>query len=82
VHYVYVIRDAAGRHYFGESNNPDVRLEQHRRGGTQTTRRMVPPLERIACRGFEDRPTALRIERRLKALKNPAKTVQWLRELP
>jgi putative endonuclease len=77
---VYVLRDATGRHYLGCTGNLDVRLAQHRAGGTQTTRRMVPPLDLLAHRDYPSFPAALAAEREFERWKNTAKVVRHLNE--
>ena len=76
--WVYILRDAVGRHYFGMTSDLTVRLEQHRNGGTQTTRRMQGELTLIASRVVVSQREALILERKLKNWKNPRKAVAFL----
>ncbi len=76
--FVYVLRDADGRHYLGCTEDLETRLAQHRAGGTQTTRRMRPPLELVASRRYETMSEAFSAEREFKRWKNAAKVVAWL----
>jgi putative endonuclease len=76
--WVYILRDAAGRHYYGMTSDLVVRLEQHRSGGTQTTRRMNGELTLVASCVFSSQRDALIMERKLKNWKNPAKAIAFL----
>jgi predicted GIY-YIG superfamily endonuclease len=76
--HVYLLRDEAGCQYIGMTADLSARLEQHRHGGTQTTRRMTGQLELIAARAFATKHEAAMIERRLKSWKNPAKVLAFL----
>jgi putative endonuclease len=78
MHWVYILRDEAGRHYIGITSNINARLIQHCNGGTQTTRRMTGELRLIAHRSFDSRHEAAVMERRLKSWKNPAAVVEFL----
>jgi putative endonuclease len=78
--FVYILRDAAGRHYIGMTSDLAKRLEQHRRGGTQTTRRMKGILELVASAPQATRHDAAVLERRLKSWKNPIKAIAFLNE--
>lgn len=76
--FVYVLRDASDRYYLGCTENLETRLAQHRAGGTQTTRRMQPPLELVCSRHYESMNEELRAEREFKRWKNAAKVAAWL----
>ena len=76
--YVYMLRDEAGRHYIGATANLTARLNQHRNGGTQTTRRMVGELKLVGSRSYKTLREALVVERKLKSWKNPAKAQAFL----
>jgi putative endonuclease len=78
VTYVYLLRDEAGRHYIGMTADLQTRLGQHRRGGTQTTRRMTGQLELVAARAFATKYEAAIAERRLKSWKNPPNGLKFL----
>jgi putative endonuclease len=75
---VYVLRDAHSRYYIGCTENLETRLAQHRAGGTQTIRRMSPPLELVGFRHYDTMSEALRAEREFKRWKNAAKVAAWL----
>ena len=76
--FVYVLRDAVGRHYIGATEKLEARLAQHRAGRTQTTRRMQPPIELVAQREFASVREALAAERAYKRWKNGAKVAAWI----
>ncbi len=77
---VYILKGASGRHYIGQTSDMASRLAQHRAGHTHTTRRLGGDLVLVAHRGFDSRAEALRIERMLKAWKNPAKAIDFLNQ--
>jgi putative endonuclease len=78
VFHVYLLRDEAGRYYIGMTADLRARLEQHRSGGTQTTRRMTGQLELVAARAFATKHEAAVTERKLKSWKNPTKVQVFL----
>lgn len=61
--------------------NVETRLEQHRKGGTQTTRRMTGSLVLVASASLPSKHDALVMERKLKSWKNPAKAIAFLQSL-
>jgi putative endonuclease len=75
---VYMLKGVCGRHYIGSTSNLPQRLEAHRRGNTATTNRLGHPLELVASKEFPTLTEARRIERMLKAWKNPAKALAFL----
>ena len=78
---VYILRDSASRHYFGMTADLTARLQQHRSGGTQTTRRMQGELTLVIHRDFPSQREALLMERKLKSWKNPTKAISFLSTL-
>jgi putative endonuclease len=81
MHFVYILRDEAGRHYIGMTSDVENRLRQHRSGGTQTTRRMKGELALAASASVPSKHEALVLERKLKRWKNPAKAIEFLQSL-
>ncbi|MDD5201494.1 MAG: GIY-YIG nuclease family protein [Terrimicrobiaceae bacterium] len=75
---VYMLKGASGRYYMGSTSNLPQRLEARRRGNTATTKRLSHPLIVAASREFESATEARRVERMLKAWKNPAKALAYL----
>jgi predicted GIY-YIG superfamily endonuclease len=57
------------------------RLAQHRRGHTYTTRRLGEKLELVASKQVATLDEARRIERMLKAKKNPELAIHYLQQL-
>jgi predicted GIY-YIG superfamily endonuclease len=79
--HVYILRGSNGRHYIGQTADLAGRLEQHRRGHTHTTRRLGDELLLVASAAMATRADSLALERKLKAWKNPAKVIEYLRSL-
>jgi predicted GIY-YIG superfamily endonuclease len=68
--WVYMLKGSSGRHYIGSTVDLEERVAQHRRGHTHTTRRLGE-IELLAAKEFATLPEARKIERELKAKKNP-----------
>ena len=69
--WVYILRGSSGRHYIGSTVNLEERLAQHRRGHTHTTQRLGDELELAASKELATLEEARKLERLLKAKKNP-----------
>jgi len=76
--WVYILRGSTGRHYIGSTVDLDVRFAQHMRGHTATTKRLGHSLEIVASKQVPSLPDARRIERALKAKKNPKLAIYYL----
>ena len=76
--WVYILRGSTGRHCIGSTVDLERRLEEHRRGHTYTTRRIGDEIELVASRAFENLEDARRVERELKAKKNPRLAIYHL----
>jgi predicted GIY-YIG superfamily endonuclease len=76
--WVYVLRGSTGRHYIGSTVDLDARIAQHRRGHTHTTKRLGENLELVASKSAETLTEARKIERILKAKKNPQLAIHYL----
>ena len=74
---VYILKGSLGRHYIGSAVDLQARLTQHRRGHTYTTRRFGE-LTLVAHREYPTLAEARRIERTLKAKKNPQAAIYFL----
>ncbi|MGH8045931.1 MAG: GIY-YIG nuclease family protein [Chthoniobacterales bacterium] len=74
-----MLHGANGRHYIGSTSNLPQRLEAHQRGNTATTKRLGHPLTLVASKEFNSAAEAMRVERMLKAWKNPAKALAYLK---
>ncbi len=68
--WVYILKGESGRHYIGSTVDLEQRLAQHNRGHTHTTRRLGA-LSLVACKEVGSLTEARRLERSLKAKKNP-----------
>jgi len=73
-----MLQGSCGRHYIGSTSNLPQRLEAHLRGNTSTTKRLGHPLSLVAAKAFSEIAEARRIERMLKAWKNPTKALEYL----
>jgi predicted GIY-YIG superfamily endonuclease len=69
--WVYILQGATGRHYIGSTVDLDARFAQHLRGHTATTRRLGGALRIAAKKEVPTLHEARKIERYLKAKKNP-----------
>jgi putative endonuclease len=69
--WVYILRGASGRYYFGSTDNLERRVAEHRRGSNHTTRRFGGDIELVACRKLPSMREARKLEVVLKRKKNP-----------
>jgi putative endonuclease len=76
--WVYVLRGASQRHYFGATDRLNQRVSEHQRGSNHTTRRLGGELRLVASREVDSMEEARALENRLKRMKNPAKAIQFL----
>ena len=76
--WVYILRGASHRHYFGVTDRLDQRMDEHERGSNHTTHRFGGELQLIASREVASMPEARALEKRLKRMKNPIKAIQFL----
>jgi predicted GIY-YIG superfamily endonuclease len=76
--WVYVLRGSTGRHYIGSTVDLDARIAQYRREHTHTTKRLGENLELVASKSVETLTEARKIERILKAKKNPQLAIHYL----
>jgi predicted GIY-YIG superfamily endonuclease len=68
--WVYILKGAK-RHYIGSTVDLNARIAQHERGHTHTTKRLGEKLILVAAKEVPTFDEARRIERTLKAKKNP-----------
>jgi predicted GIY-YIG superfamily endonuclease len=78
--WVYILRGSLGRHYIGSAIDLDARIAQHLRGHTHTTKRLCDRIEIIASKKVATLEEARRIERSLKAKKNPTVAIYHLQQ--
>lgn len=69
--WVYILRGANGRHYIGSTVDLERRFQEHQRGHTHTTKRLGGEIQLAASWEFETLAEARKVERQLKAKKNP-----------
>ena len=84
--WVYVLRGASGRHYIGSTNDLKRRVDEHRRGGTHTTKRFGGDLKIEAALKTGTLAEARALEREMKRKKNPrlalALLQRWCNQSP
>jgi predicted GIY-YIG superfamily endonuclease len=78
--WVYILRGSSDRHYIGSAIDPDARIAQHLRGHTHTTKRLGDGTEIVASKKVATLEEARRIERSLKAKKNPTVAIYHLQQ--
>jgi len=78
--WVYILRGSSGRHYIGSAVDLDARFAQHLRGHTHTTKRLGERIEIVASKEVATLSEARRIERELKAKKNPTVAIYHLQQ--
>jgi putative endonuclease len=78
--WVYVLKGLSGRHYIGSTVDLQARLAQHRRGHTHTTKRLGGNVEIVASKEVGTLDEARRIEKLLKAKKNPLLAIYHLQQ--
>jgi len=78
--WVYILRGSNGRHYIGSAVDLDARFAQHLRGHTHTTRRLGDRIKIVASKKIATLKEARRIERSLKAKKNPKVAIYYLQQ--
>jgi len=78
--WVYILRGSSGRHYIGSAIDLEARIAQHLRGHTHTTKRLDDRIEIIASKKVASLKEARRLERSLKAKKNPTVAIYHLQQ--
>jgi len=78
--WVYILRGSNGRHYIGSAVDLYARFAQHRRGHTYTTKWLGDNIEVLASKEVATLREARRIERELKAKKNPQLAIYHLQQ--
>jgi len=64
--WVYILRGASGRYYFGSTDDLERRIAEHQRGDNHTTRRFGGTIEPVACRELPSIAGARKFEIALK----------------
>jgi predicted GIY-YIG superfamily endonuclease len=78
--WAYILRGSSGRHYIGSAIDLEARIAQHLRGHTHTTKRLGDRIEIIASKKVASLKEARRLERSLKAKKNPTVAIYHLQQ--
>jgi predicted GIY-YIG superfamily endonuclease len=76
--WVYILKGSSGRQYIGSAVDLQARFVQHRRGHIHTTKRLAENLQIVASKEVATLREARRIERMLKAKKNPELAIYHL----
>ncbi len=69
--------EASGRHYYGYTSDLKQRVHSHQSTQNKYTRGKGPWVL-LGYARYDTKAEALRIERKLKAMKNPQKALNWL----
>ncbi len=78
MHYVYIIRSlSSGRFYIGETSNLQDRLIRHNQNRSKATKNRGPWKIVIYC-VVQNKSQAVKLERKLKSLKNSRKAIEYL----
>ncbi len=77
--WVYMMRGTTGRFYIGATEDLQARIARHQTGMVYSTKRLGLPLEFVASREFNTIGEAYAMEKKLKAWKNPSKSLAFLR---
>lgn len=65
-HYVYILRNASGRQYVGQTADVDSRLKEHNEGSVTATKNLRPWHVEWFC-AFEEKKRAIEFEKYLKS---------------
>jgi len=80
-HFVYIIFSASYNiHYIGQTNDLDSRMIRHNSNRSKFTKGKGP-WELISSIKLTSRSEALKLERKLKRMKNPKKAIAFLNKL-
>ena len=78
MNYCYIIKSStSGRLYIGQTNNLDDRLFRHNNNMNLATKNKGPWVL-VHAFIFENRSDAVKLEKKLKAFKNPAKVLEYI----
>jgi predicted GIY-YIG superfamily endonuclease len=78
--WVYILRGDR-RYYIGATEDIQRRLVEHKRGSNHTTRRFGSQIEVVMAKEFPSMAEARKVERTLKAKKNPRLAVSVLQSI-
>ncbi len=78
MHYVYILQSlSTKRYYIGETKNISDRLKRHNEKRSKATKGRGPWRVVISC-VVENKSTAVRLEKKLKSMKNSEKAIAYL----
>ena len=77
-YFVYMLKSiSTGRHYYGHTNDLKYRLNEHSTGQSPHTKGKGP-WKLIGYLKCNSRSEAMKIENKLKKMKNPSRAKNWL----
>jgi putative endonuclease len=80
IYYAYMIKsESTRRHYYGHTSDLNDRLRSHNSSQNKYTRGKGPWVLQgaIAC---DTKGDAIKTEQKLKAMKNPARALHWIKK--
>jgi putative endonuclease len=76
--YCYIIQsESSGKLYIGQTNDLSDRMRGHNAGFNISTKNKGP-WKKVFYKCFDSRSEAIKLEKKLKGFKNPAKIFQWI----
>lgn len=79
-YYAYMLKSkSSGRHYYGHTADLDERLKSHNSSQNKYTRSRGP-WTLLAYKACATRGEAMKIENKLKRMKNPKRALNWLKK--
>ena len=79
MHFVYILKSLkSGRHYIGETKDLSERLQRHNNNRNKYTKGKGPWEIVVYCR-VENKSQAVKLERKLKSLKNSLKAIDYVK---
>jgi putative endonuclease len=77
-YYVYILLSTFNRHYIGYSSNLAQRIAQHNRKHHGFTYSNDEKWELVCFIECNDKPSAMKLEKYLKSLKNPKLAIEYI----
>ena len=78
--FVYIIRNACGRHYIGHTQNLKDRITRHNSDRSKYTKNKGP-WEIIVTYKLKTKSEAYQLEMKLKRMKNSSKAINYIKNL-
>jgi putative endonuclease len=80
-HFVYILKSiSSDKHYFGETKDLIDRLKRHNQNRSKATKKRGP-WKLVTSIQVNTKSEACKLERKLKNMKNPSKTIEYLERL-